>query len=78
MEYCDAGSLETLYRRAGSIPEDVLGLITKDVLTALSELRLNHKVLHRGAFLRKSVVAERGLLSTGHAACSFFFFFFLF
>jgi serine/threonine protein kinase len=58
MEYCDAGSLETLYRRAGSIPEDVLGLITKDVLTALSELRLNHKVLHRGAFFPKSVIAE--------------------
>lgn len=48
MEFCDAGSLETLYRRAECIPEDVLGLITKDVLTALSELRLNHKVLHRG------------------------------
>lgn len=33
MEFMDAGSLDTIYRRIGSIPEDVLALITRDLLT---------------------------------------------
>jgi len=47
MEYMDAGSLDSLYKRVGCIPEDVLGKVTYALLKGLDDLRTNHKIIHR-------------------------------
>lgn len=47
MEYMDGGSLDLILKRAGRIPEDVLGKITLAVLKGLSYLRDKHKIMHR-------------------------------
>eukprot|EP00123_Amoebidium_parasiticum_P014238 comp22406_c1_seq1/m.33495 comp22406_c1_seq1/g.33495 ORF comp22406_c1_seq1/g.33495 comp22406_c1_seq1/m.33495 type:complete len:407 (-) comp22406_c1_seq1:234-1454(-) len=47
MEYMDAGSLETLYKRMGTIPEKILRPITKSIVMGLHELRENHCIVHR-------------------------------
>lgn len=47
MEYMDAGSLDLILKRAGRIPESILGKITLAVLKGLSYLRDKHKIMHR-------------------------------
>ncbi|XP_055380464.1 dual specificity mitogen-activated protein kinase kinase dSOR1 [Condylostylus longicornis] len=47
MEYMDGGSLDLILKRAGRIPETVLGKITSAVLKGLSYLRDKHAIMHR-------------------------------
>ncbi|XP_005089386.1 dual specificity mitogen-activated protein kinase kinase 1 isoform X2 [Aplysia californica] len=47
MEYMDGGSLDLILRKAGRIPEPILGIITIAVLKGLSYLRENHQIIHR-------------------------------
>lgn len=47
MEYMDGGSLDLIVRRAGRIPESILGKITLAVLKGLSYLRDKHAIMHR-------------------------------
>lgn len=47
MEYMDGGSLDLILKRAGRIPEPILGKITLAVLKGLSYLRDKHAIMHR-------------------------------
>lgn len=47
MEYMDGGSLDLILKRAGRIPEAILGKITAAVLRGLSYLRDKHEIIHR-------------------------------
>ncbi|XP_026463590.1 dual specificity mitogen-activated protein kinase kinase dSOR1 [Ctenocephalides felis] len=47
MEYMDGGSLDLILKKAGRIPEDMLGVITSAVLKGLSYLRDKHAIMHR-------------------------------
>lgn len=47
MEYMDGGSLDLILKRAGRIPEPILGKITAAVLRGLSYLRDKHAIMHR-------------------------------
>ncbi|XP_060536911.1 dual specificity mitogen-activated protein kinase kinase dSOR1 [Cylas formicarius] len=47
MEYMDAGSLDLILKKAGHIPENILGKITSAVLKGLSYLRDKHAIMHR-------------------------------
>lgn len=47
MEYMDGGSLDLIVKRAGRIPEPILGKITLAVLKGLSYLRDKHAIMHR-------------------------------
>lgn len=47
MEYMDGGSLDLILKRAGRIPESILGKITWAVLKGLSYLRDKHSIMHR-------------------------------
>lgn len=47
MEYMDGGSLDLILKRAGKIPEPILGKITLAVLKGLSYLRDKHAIMHR-------------------------------
>lgn len=47
MEYMDGGSLDLILKRAGRIPESILGKITLAVLKGLSYLREKHHIMHR-------------------------------
>lgn len=47
MEYMDGGSLDLILKRAGRIPEPILGKITDAVLKGLNYLRDKHSIMHR-------------------------------
>lgn len=47
MEYMDGGSLDLVLKKAGKIPESVLGKVTIAVLKGLSYLREKHQIMHR-------------------------------
>ncbi|KAJ2949505.1 hypothetical protein O0L34_g15427 [Tuta absoluta] len=47
MEYMDGGSLDLILKKAGKIPESILGTITSAVLKGLSYLRDKHAIMHR-------------------------------
>ncbi|XP_020287898.1 dual specificity mitogen-activated protein kinase kinase 1 [Pseudomyrmex gracilis] len=47
MEYMDGGSLDLILKKAGRIPENILGIITSAVLKGLSYLRDKHAIMHR-------------------------------
>ncbi|XP_067009368.1 dual specificity mitogen-activated protein kinase kinase dSOR1 isoform X2 [Anabrus simplex] len=47
MEYMDGGSLDLILKKAGRIPESILGTITSAVLKGLSYLRDKHAIMHR-------------------------------
>lgn len=47
MEYMDGGSLDLILKRAGRIPENILGKITSAVIKGLSYLRDKHAIIHR-------------------------------
>lgn len=47
MEYMDGGSLDLILKRAGRIPEPILGKITAAVLKGLCYLREKHSIMHR-------------------------------
>lgn len=46
MEYMDGGSLDLILKRAGRIPESILGKISLAVLKGLSYLRDKHAIMH--------------------------------
>ncbi|KAJ3045267.1 MAP kinase kinase (MEK) [Rhizophlyctis rosea] len=47
MEYMNLGSLDTIYKRVGPIPEEVIGKITYAVLAGLVYLYDKHRIIHR-------------------------------
>ncbi|XP_039300774.1 dual specificity mitogen-activated protein kinase kinase dSOR1 isoform X2 [Nilaparvata lugens] len=47
MEYMDGGSLDLILKKAGKIPESILGTITLAVLKGLNYLREKHAIMHR-------------------------------
>lgn len=47
LEYCEVGSLLDVYKRAGAIPEDVLGVIAGHVLQGLTYLHRVRYQVHR-------------------------------
>ncbi|XP_075218147.1 mitogen-activated protein kinase kinase 1 isoform X3 [Lycorma delicatula] len=47
MEYMDGGSLDLILKKAGRIPESILGTITSAVLKGLNYLRDKHAIMHR-------------------------------
>ncbi|BGP11419.1 MAP kinase kinase (MEK) [Rhodotorula toruloides] len=47
MEYMDKGSLDSIYRRIGPIPEPVIGKIALAVVSGLTYLYEVHKIMHR-------------------------------
>lgn len=44
----DGGSLDLVLKKAGRIPEQILGKVTNAVLRGLSYLREKHAIMHRG------------------------------
>jgi len=47
MTYMDGGSLDLIQKKAGRLPEPILGTISIAVMKGLRYLRDNHKVIHR-------------------------------
>ena len=47
MEFMDLGSLESIYKKYGPIPEAVVGKISLRILQGLIYLYQNHKIVHR-------------------------------
>ena len=47
LEYVEGGSLESLVKRRGAVPTDVLGKIVGGVCTGLEYLHAHRKVVHR-------------------------------
>nr|CAG4640976.1 EOG090X08J3 [Eulimnadia texana] len=60
MEYMDGGSLDLILKKAGRIPEPVLGKITCAVLKGLSYLRDKHQIIHRDVKPSNILVNSRG------------------
>ncbi|XP_028411798.1 dual specificity mitogen-activated protein kinase kinase 1-like [Dendronephthya gigantea] len=60
MEHMDGGSLDQVLKKAGRIPEDVLGIISIAVLKGLSYLRENHKIIHRDVKPSNILISSRG------------------
>ena len=44
----DGGSLDLVLKKAGRIPESILGKVTIAVLKGLNYLREKHQIMHRG------------------------------
>ncbi|KAI8817147.1 kinase-like domain-containing protein [Fimicolochytrium jonesii] len=47
MEYMSLGSLDNVGKKAGPMPEDVIGKVTHAVLAGLVYLYKNHRIIHR-------------------------------
>ncbi|PVZ96484.1 hypothetical protein BB558_007636 [Smittium angustum] len=47
LEYMDLGSFDSIYRKSGAIPTNVLGLLTHSVLQGLTYLYNTHRIMHR-------------------------------
>lgn len=60
MEHMDGGSLDQVLKKAGRIPEDVLGIISVAVLKGLCYLRENHKIIHRDVKPSNILISSRG------------------
>ncbi|KAL5005244.1 hypothetical protein ScPMuIL_018700 [Solemya velum] len=60
MEYMDGGSLDLILKKAGRIPEQILGKITVNVLKGLSYLREKHQIMHRDVKPSNILVNSRG------------------
>jgi serine/threonine protein kinase len=48
MEYMDLGSLDWIYKKMGTLDEDIIAQITVSVLKGLVYLFDEHKIIHRG------------------------------
>lgn len=60
MEYMDGGSLDLILKKAGRIPEPVLGKVTVAVLKGLTYLREKHQIMHRDVKPSNILVNSRG------------------
>lgn len=60
MEYMDGGSLDLVLKRAGRIPEKILGKVTIAVLKGLNYLREKHQIMHRDVKPSNMLVNSRG------------------
>ncbi|XP_076356667.1 dual specificity mitogen-activated protein kinase kinase 1-like [Tachypleus tridentatus] len=60
MEYMDGGSLDLVLKKAGRIPEEILGKVTVVVLKGLNYLRENHQIMHRDVKPSNILVNSRG------------------
>ncbi|CAH1797528.1 unnamed protein product [Owenia fusiformis] len=60
MEYMDGGSLDLVLKKAGRIPEPILGKVTVAVLKGLIYLRENHEIMHRDVKPSNILVNSRG------------------
>nr|CAG4644070.1 EOG090X08J3 [Lepidurus arcticus] len=60
MEYMDGGSLDLILKKAGKIPEPILGKITATVLKGLAYLRDKHQIIHRDVKPSNILVNSRG------------------
>jgi len=62
MEYMDVGSLDSIYKKYGPIPVDILGKITYSVLAGLVYLYDNHRIIHRDVKPSNILVNSSGLI----------------
>ncbi|KAL7747180.1 MAP kinase kinase (MEK) [Sorochytrium milnesiophthora] len=66
MEHCDMGSLDYVYRRiyahGGFLSEDILGKITSAVISALTYLHANHRVVHRDIKPSNILLTRNGVI----------------
>merc|ERR1712002_1280183 len=60
MEHMDGGSLDQSLKKAGKIPEEILGKITQAVIKGLAYLRENHQIMHRDVKPSNILVNSRG------------------
>ncbi|XP_013381692.1 dual specificity mitogen-activated protein kinase kinase 1 isoform X2 [Lingula anatina] len=60
MEYMDGGSLDLILKKAGRIPEPILGKITIAVLKGLTYLREKHQIMHRDVKPSNILVNTKG------------------
>ncbi|KAI0237808.1 Dual specificity mitogen-activated protein kinase kinase 1 [Lamellibrachia satsuma] len=60
MEYMDGGSLDLILKKAGRIPEPILGKISIAVLKGLIYLREKHQIMHRDVKPSNILVNSRG------------------
>lgn len=60
MEYMNGGSLDLILKKAGRIPEPILGIMTRAVLRGLTYLRENHQIIHRDVKPSNILVNSRG------------------
>ncbi|KAG1944947.1 dual specificity mitogen-activated protein kinase kinase 1 [Pimephales promelas] len=60
MENMDGGSLDQSLKKAGKIPEQILGKVSIAVIKGLSYLREKHKIMHRDVKPSNILVNSRG------------------
>lgn len=60
MEYMDGGSLDLILKKAGRIPEPILGIISNAVLKGLTYLREQLSIMHRDVKPSNILVNSRG------------------
>ncbi|MBN3306679.1 MP2K1 kinase, partial [Amia calva] len=60
MEHMDGGSLDQVLKKAGKIPEQVLGKVSIAVIKGLTYLREKHRIMHRDVKPSNILVNSRG------------------
>ncbi|KAG8177191.1 hypothetical protein JTE90_027693 [Oedothorax gibbosus] len=60
MEYMDGGSLDLVLKKAGRIPEKILGKVTIAVFKGLNYLREKHQIMHRDVKPSNILINSRG------------------
>nr|3ORN_A Chain A, Dual specificity mitogen-activated protein kinase kinase 1 [Homo sapiens]3OS3_A Chain A, Dual specificity mitogen-activated protein kinase kinase 1 [Homo sapiens]3WIG_A Chain A, Dual specificity mitogen-activated protein kinase kinase 1 [Homo sapiens] len=60
MEHMDGGSLDQVLKKAGRIPEQILGKVSIAVIKGLTYLREKHKIMHRDVKPSNILVNSRG------------------
>ncbi|XP_015912694.1 dual specificity mitogen-activated protein kinase kinase 1 [Parasteatoda tepidariorum] len=60
MEYMNGGSLDLVLKKAGRIPEKILGKVTIAVFKGLNYLREKHQIMHRDVKPSNILVNSRG------------------
>uniref|UniRef100_S4RHM4 mitogen-activated protein kinase kinase n=1 Tax=Petromyzon marinus TaxID=7757 RepID=S4RHM4_PETMA len=60
MEHMDGGSLDLVLKKAGRIPEEILGKVSIAVIKGLAYLREKHQIMHRDVKPSNILVNSRG------------------